>query len=133
MPSLKKTIFKNGQAPYLSDITLNNLQDDIATAIKECRTFIIISTGTTITNDYSIELPLKYRVGDNSLELYWNGTKLIKATDVSDGHYKEYGENENLSNIIKMHRTEENGDYILTNDLVLEIIVRGVEQNENTK
>ncbi len=128
MPKLKRTVFKNGQAPYLSDTTLNRLQDDIATAVNEDRAFVILTVGTVITNDYSIIIPLKYRVGDNSLEIFWNGIKLIKATDTEDGHYKEVGESGILSNIIKMHRTEEDGAYTLPEDVILEIVVRGVEQ-----
>ena len=133
MSTFKKKIFKD--FPILETMidseNLEELQNNIATAVNEDRAFIILIAGTVITNDYSITIPLKYIVGDNSLEVFWNGTKLIKATSVEDGHYKEFGEEGALSNTIKMYRTVTDGNYTLTQDVVLEFVVRGVDQNED--
>ena len=37
-----------------------------------------IITEATINENTNYTIPLKYRVGDNSLEVYYQGTKLIK-------------------------------------------------------
>ena len=50
---------------------------------------VTIASGTTITNGYEVALPVTYEVGNNSLSLYLEGERLIKATDTTDGHYTE--------------------------------------------
>lgn len=94
--------------------------------IKKSTGSVIVAKGTTIINEYEITLPLSYVVGNNSLELFWNGAKLIMATDTSDGHYKEVGTVGQTSNKIKMHRTTTDGNYTLPEDVILEAVVIGV-------
>lgn len=55
---MKKITFKNGQAPYLSDTTLNQMQDNIEEAINEVDSKFIKGTYT-----YSQALPAKTPVG----------------------------------------------------------------------
>lgn len=129
MASLNKIHFVNGQAPYISDVNLNGIQDNMEVAVSEQVAFVKIQSGTTITNNYEITLPLNYKVGDNSLELFWNGCALIKQTGTNDGHYKEVGESGAVSNKIQMYRTSTDGSYTLTEDAILKAIVRGVDQN----
>ena len=88
---------------------------------------IIIKKGTTITNGYEITLPLEYYYGNHSLEIYWNGTRLIEK--VNDGHYIEIENTEDLSkcNKIQIYRTEDDGDYTLEEDIVLTQIVRTIK------
>ena len=50
---------------------------------------VTIASGTTITNGYSVTLPLKYQVGNNSLEMRAESEVMQLATDTQDGHYKE--------------------------------------------
>lgn len=50
---------------------------------------VTIASGTTISNGYTVTLPVKYQVGNNSLELYLSGEKLIKQEGTADGHYTE--------------------------------------------
>lgn len=59
-------------------------------------------TITEITKN--ITLPINYTVGNNSLEVYYDGEKLIKATkqDGTDGHYLEIGTTDNTSNEIQI-------------------------------
>lgn len=59
-------------------------------------------TVTEITKN--ITLPINYTVGNNSLEVYYDGEKLIKATkqDGTDGHYIEIGTTDNTSNEIQI-------------------------------
>lgn len=131
MATLEKIKFVNGQAPYISDTNLNKMQSNTETAVSESVGFQTIASGTNIINGYEITLPLKYKVGDNSLELFWNGCILIKQTGSKDGHYKEVGASGTLSSKIQMYRTASDGDYTLTEDVILKTVVRGVDQNGN--
>ena len=128
--------FKDDETPCIDAAFLNKLQKQTKSNLenldnKEVSGEIItkvvrikIPSGTIITDKYEIMLPLYYTVGNNSLELYWNGVKLTKATDTEDGHYKEIGSTGIESNIIQIHRTEEDGTYTLSEDVILEVLVR---------
>lgn len=79
----------------------------------------------TISTDTEYTLPLYYQVGNNSLELYYCGEKLIK-----DVHYSEVGTSGNTSNIITfisdleyidMSDIDEFEDFTAT----LDVIIRG--------
>ena len=99
--NFSKTTFTNGQEPPIDDVFLNNLQEQIksnlqyldekqvVSPVEVQKGHQIVSKGTTIINEYQIVLPISYTVGNNSLELFWNGSKLIMATNTSDGHYQE--------------------------------------------
>ena len=85
-----------------------------------------IEAGTTITNGYSITLPITYTVGRNNLALYWNGQRLIpKTSSNTDGHYQEVGTTGSTSSTITIYRTSADGDYTLTEDVHLHIVVKG--------
>lgn len=99
-----------------------NLAQQIDTGI------VTIASGTTITNAYEITLPVTYIVGDNSLTLYLAGEKLVKATDDTDGHYVEVGDDEEESTTIAFHRTDNDGDWTLIEDITIEAVVKGVIQ-----
>ena len=47
---MNKFNFKNGQAPYLSDATLNKMQDNVEEAIQEVSNTIITETATITEN-----------------------------------------------------------------------------------
>ena len=51
-----------------------------------------------------ITLPFKYKVGANVLQVYYMGQLLLLSTDDagSDGHYREVGEADSISNKIKL-------------------------------
>lgn len=74
--------FKNNEEPYVNDENLNLMQE-----IKIDK--VTIASGTTIKNGYSVTLPLKYQVGNNSLEMRADTEVMQLATDTQDGHYKE--------------------------------------------
>ncbi len=138
--NFNKTTFTDGQEPPIDDTFLNNLQDQIesnlkyldekqvSSPVKVQKGHQIVSKGSTIINEYQIVLPISYTVGNNSLELFWNGSKLIMTTDTADGHYKEVGVAGQISNKIKMHRTAADGNYTLLEDVVLEAVVTGVSE-----
>lgn len=116
------------EAEYESETPLSahnlNLMQKIDTAT------IPLPTGTVISNGKELTLPLKYQVGNGSLELFFNTEKMILATDTEDGHYKEVGEAGALSNTIAFHRTADDGNWTLEEDELITVIVRGVSQEE---
>ena len=86
----------------------------------------VIPSKTTIKDQYEVRLPVKYIVGNNSLEMRADTEVMKLASDTEDGHYKEVGEAGELSNKIKMHRTEQDGNWELEEDLTLTSIARGI-------
>ena len=75
-----------------------------------------------------IEIPCYYKVGSDVLDVYLEGILLQKCStydDLDTGHYSEVGENDSISNKIKI-----TGDWNLTTGDNLEFIVRG-EYNES--
>lgn len=90
---------------------------------------VTITEGTTITNGYELTLPVTYEVGNNSLALYLEGERLIKATDTTDGHYTEIGDDDEESTTIALYRTDDDGDWTLTEDITIIAVVKGVGQD----
>lgn len=107
----------------LSASNLNLMQDNIENAINGSIEKKIIDANTTISNGYIITLTNNYIVGNNSLKLYWNGSLLIKATNDEDGHYTEVGADGDESNQIQFYRTSSDGNYTLTEDVILIAII----------
>lgn len=91
---------------------------------------VTLEAETEIINDYEVILPVNYIVGNNSLFLYWNGVKLIKETETEDGQFKEVGEVGSISNKIRFHRTEDDGNYIISDNVTLEVVVIGTVVQE---
>lgn len=77
----------------------------------------IITTSTTIAQNTNYTIPLKYRVGDNSLEVIYMGERLIKGT-----HYIEVGNTGEVSNTIQFY----NWGQAVPSGRTIEFIVRGV-------
>ena len=93
----------------------------------------VISSGTTLTNGYEVTIPVSYVVGSNSLEVYYNGWRLIpKTSDNDDGHYTEVGDSGAEGTTIAFYRTDEDGDYTLTEDAHLHVVVKGKNTVEDT-
>lgn len=115
--------FKNGQAPYISDINLKQMQKLIKSDIKEKQAFkYILEITEDKTAGQEITLPCYYKVGEEVLDVYLNGERLIKSNDDSgtDGHYREIGSTGSISNKIKTTT-----DWNLEADDVLDLVVRG--------
>lgn len=92
----------------INETNLNNIQT-VQTAI--------VTTSTTIAQNTDYTIPLKYRVGDNSLEVIYMGEKLIKGT-----HYIEVGNTGEVSNTIQFY----NWGQAVPSGRTIEFIVRGV-------
>ena len=88
---------------------------------------VTIKAGTTISNGYSVTLPIQYQVGNHSLEMRADTEVMQLATSTTDGHYKESGTSGSLSNKITIYRTSADGSWTLEEDLILTCIVKGVE------
>lgn len=122
--------FKNGQAPYISDINLNQMQKLIKSDIKEKQTFkYILEITEDKTAGQEITLPCYYKVGEEVLDVYLNGERLIKSSDDSgtDGHYREIGTTGSISNKIKTTT-----DWSLEEGDILDLVVRGEYNATNT-
>lgn len=80
-----------------------------------------VITTQPIEENTNYTIPLNYRIGDNSLEVYYQGTKLIK-----DEHYIEVGTEGETSNIIQFYDWGQS----VPEDRLLEFRVKGVYTNE---
>ena len=76
-----------------------------------------VITSATIAENTNYTIPLNYRVGDNSLEVYYQGTKLIK-----NEHYIEVGTEGDTSNIIQFY----NWGQSVPAERLIEFHVKGV-------
>lgn len=80
--------FKNGQAPYMSDVTLNELQRmikaDIQNKVKIERIFAKLTSAIAGNEDCTV---YSYIVGKNEMSIFYEGTLLIKGE-----HYIEVGQ-----------------------------------------
>lgn len=80
-----------------------------------------IATGGEIT------LPFYYKVGANVLQVYYMGQLLLLSSDDAgtDGHYRELGEVDSLSNKIKITTdwSAETGEYF-------KFVVKGVYEDD---
>ena len=111
-----------GNTP-LKALNLNKMQDNIEEAINIQRSTVTLSSTVNANTNYT--LPVYYEVGNNSLEINYCGSKLIKGVD-----YNEIGTTGEVSNIIQF--TEAIGDLDMSGvegfedfEETLEFIVRG--------
>lgn len=122
--------FKNGEAPYISDTNLNQMQKLIKADIKEKQAFkYTLEITEDKTAGQEITLPCYYKVGEEVLDVYLNGERLIKSSDDAgtDGHYQEIGDTGSISNKIKTTT-----DWNLEADDILDFVVRGKYNATNT-
>ncbi len=81
-----------------------------------------LDVSQTIADNSEITIPCKYKVGNDSLTVFLNGEKLIRATSTQDGSYKEVGSSGTTSSKIQIYEwgcTADPGD-------VFEFVVKGV-------
>lgn len=105
----------SGKTP-LSALNLNKAQKNLLTSTCSLK----ISNDTTAGQE--ITIPCYYKVGEEVLDVYLNGERLLKSTDDAgtDGHYREVGDSGSISNKIKTTT-----DWSLATGDVLELVVRG--------
>ncbi len=115
--------FKNGQEPCLNDTNLNQMQKLIKADVKEKQSFkYALEITADKTAGQEITLPCYYKVGEEVLDVYLNGERLLKSSDDAgtDGHYREIGDTGSISNKIKT-----TSDWNLEEGDVLDLVVRG--------
>lgn len=107
---------------------LNKMQDNIEEAINIQRATVTLSSTVNANTNYTI--PLYYQVGNNSLEVYYLGSKLEKGVD-----YNEIGTAGEVSNTIQFLDTI--GDLDMSDvegfenfEETLEFVVRGEYSND---
>lgn len=107
----------------LSAENLNGMQDNIEEEINlhiEHKHFLKLTAD--VAKGGTITLPCYYKVGTHCLDVYYMGELLILSSDDagSDGHYREVGEANAVSNKIKLTTDwgAETGEYF-------EFVVRG--------
>ena len=105
----------SGKTP-LSALNLNKAQKNLLPSTYSLK----ISNDTTAGQE--ITIPCYYKVGEEVLDVYLNGERLLKSTDDvgTDGHYLEVGDIGSISNKIKTTT-----DWSLATGDVLELVVRG--------
>ena len=102
---------------------LNKMQDNIEEAINIQRATVTLESTVNANTNYT--LPVYYEVGNNSLEVFYCGSKLEKGTD-----YNEIGNTGDVSNIIQF--LDSVGDLDMSDvdgfedfEETLEFVVRG--------
>ena len=77
---------------------------------------------TTTSNGAELTLPCYYKVGQDVLDVYLNGERLLLSSDDggTDGHYREVGDSNSISNKIKI-----TSDWSLAIGDYFEFVVRG--------
>jgi hypothetical protein len=102
---------------------LNKMQDNIEEAINIQRASVTLESTVNANTNYT--LPVYYEVGNNSLEVFYCGSKLEKGTD-----YNEIGNSGEVSNTIQFLDTV--GDLDMAGvegfenfEETLEFVVRG--------
>ena len=86
-------------SPFVLNKMQDNIEEDINTAKSHKYHFNVTSTISANTN---FTIPCYYKVGENVLDVYYMGERLIKTTDDIEGNYKEIGETGSISNIIQL-------------------------------
>lgn len=104
---------------------LNKMQDNIEEAINIQRATVTLSSTVNANTNYTLPTNMYYEVGNDSLEINYCGSKLIKGTD-----YNEIGNVGDVSNIIQF--TDSIGDLDMSGvegfenfTETLEFVVRG--------
>lgn len=107
-------------------ITADNV-NEIKEVVNENADYIVINsyivtTETEIAENTDYEIPCYYKVGEDVLNIYYMGEKLIK-----DIHYKEVGTAGTISNKIQFY----NWGQAVPTSRTIEFVVRGVYTNES--
>lgn len=119
---MEKINFQN-DVTKLNKETFDTFQDNIASAINnniehkyQLKITSAIAAGTEVT------IPCYYKVGQAVLDVYLNGERLGLSSDDegTDGHYREIGTADSISNKIKTTT-----DWSLEVDDILNFVIRG--------
>ena len=109
-------------AENLNDMQ-NNIEEEINSHVEH--RYILVLTAN-VAKGGTITLPCCYKVGTHCLDVYYMGELLVLSSDDagSDGHYREVGETNAVSNQIKLTT-----DWAAEANEYFEFIVRGEYSN----
>lgn len=114
----------SGNTP-LKAFNLNKMQDNIEEAINIQRATVTLESTVNANTDYTLPSGMYYKVGNNSLEVIYCSTKLVKGQD-----YNEIGNTGDVSNTIQF--LDSVGDLDMSGvegfedfEEILEFVVRG--------
>lgn len=119
----------SGDTP-LSAFNLNKLQDNVEEAINIQRATVTLENTVNANTNYTLPTGIYYKVGNDSLEVYYCDTKLKKNVD-----YNEIGNIDEVSNTIQFLSSIGDLDMSTVDGFenfeeTLEFIVRG-DYNDN--
>lgn len=97
-------------------IVQNNVNKKIKMKKLRTETHTALTTTTPIAENTNYTIPVYYKVGSNTLDIYYMGEKLVK-----DEHYIEVGESGAVSNIIQFKDWEQS----VPKDRIIEFVVKG--------
>lgn len=97
-------------------IVQNNVNKKIKMKKLRTETHTTLTTTTPIAENTNYTIPVYYKVGSNTLDIYYMGEKLVK-----DEHYIEVGESGAVSNIIQFKDWEQS----VPKDRIIEFVVKG--------
>lgn len=100
---MEKINFQNGVTKVNADtfkIFQNNIETEINSHIEHK---YFLKTTSAVAKGGTITLPCHYKVGTHCLDVYYMGELLTISSDDAgtDGHYREVGEANSVSNQIK--------------------------------
>ena len=101
---MEKINFQNNVTKVNED-TFVTFQDNIETEINShIEHKYSLQLTTNVANGGTITIPCSYKVGTHCLDVYYMGEKLLLSSDDvgTDGHYREVGETNAVSNQIKL-------------------------------
>ncbi len=103
-------------------IVQNNVNKKIKMKKLRTETHTTLTTTTPIAENTNYTIPLNYKVGSNTLDIYYMGEKLVK-----NEHYIEVGESGAVSNIIQFKDWGQS----VPKDRIIEFVVRGEYSSES--
>ena len=116
-----------GKTP-LSALNLNKMQSNIENTVEGYTYNLILTANVNAGGE--ITLPFYYKVGANVLQVYYMGQLLLLSSDDAgtDGHYREVGEADSISNKIKLTTdwSADKGEYF-------KFVVKGVYDDGTSK
>ena len=113
-----------GKTP-LSALNLNKMQSNIENTVEGYTYNLILTANVNAGGE--ITLPFYYKVRANVLQVYYMGQLLLLSSDDAgtDGHYREVGEANSISNKIKL-----TSDWAADKGEYFKFVVKGVYTNE---
>lgn len=103
-------------------IVQNNVNKKIKMKNLRTETHTTLTTTTPIAENTNYTIPVYYKVGSNTLDIYYMGEKLVK-----DEHYIEVGESGAVSNIIQFKDWGQS----VPKDRIIEFVVKGEYSSES--